>query len=97
MDADKIPEVILIYRKKLTNMDVRKEPYSHKMKLPFGFNNLRILALQHCHNMLVTMEELVDAGRIDKAFRWLGFVQGVLWTLRIYTLDELKNHSRPTE
>lgn len=34
-------------------------------------------------------------GRIEKAFRWLGFVQGCLWATGQYTLDELKNHNRP--
>jgi hypothetical protein len=32
---------------------------------------------------------------MEKAFRWLGFVQGVLWTNRVYTLDNLKSHNRP--
>lgn len=27
-----------------------------------------------------------------KAHRWLGFVQGVLWTQGIYTIDELRAH-----
>jgi len=38
---------------------------------------------------------LVTAGRTEKAFRWLGFMQGVMWMQGIYTLDDLKNHSRP--
>jgi hypothetical protein len=33
--------------------------------------------------------------RMDKVFRWLGFMQGVLWTLDVYTLDELKAHNMP--
>ncbi len=39
----------------------------------------------------------VDADRIEKAMRWLGFLQGVLWSTRVYSLDDLKNHSRPDE
>jgi hypothetical protein len=30
----------------------------------------------------------------EKAHRWLGFIQGVLWLSGVFTLDELKEHSR---
>lgn len=30
----------------------------------------------------------------DKAMRWLGFAQGVAYALNLYTLDEIKEHSR---
>lgn len=33
-------------------------------------------------------------GRVEKAMRWLGFVQGLLFSARTYTLDELKDHNR---
>ena len=38
----------------------------------------------------------VNAGRSkrEKAHRWLGFIQGVLWMAGCFTLDELKEHSR---
>jgi hypothetical protein len=29
----------------------------------------------------------------EKAHRWLGFIQGVLWMSGVFTLDELKEHS----
>lgn len=29
----------------------------------------------------------------EKAHRWLGFIQGVLWMAGVFTLDELKEHS----
>jgi hypothetical protein len=30
----------------------------------------------------------------DKIMRWLGFLQGVLWMNRVYTIDELKSDNR---
>ena len=33
-------------------------------------------------------------GSERKAMRWLGFMQGVLVALGVYTLDEVKEHSR---
>ncbi len=51
--------------------------------------------LAHCHQMLSTMEQLVREDRMEKVFRWLGFLQGVLWSHGIFTLQELKEHSAP--
>ncbi|MDO8496810.1 MAG: hypothetical protein Q7S43_05165 [bacterium] len=93
MDGNKILEVIAIYRKHLTeDHGVPKIDYPHDKPV---FYKHKILS--HCHGMLDQMEEFVRQGRIDKAFRWLGFVQGCLWSERCYTLDELKNHNRPND
>lgn len=40
---------------------------------------------------------LIPGGKIEKAMRWLGFLQGVFCALEYFTLEELKHHSRPTE
>ena len=53
--------------------------------------------LEHLLYMCQTAIGFVQEGRTEKAFRWLGFIQGVLWKQRTYTLTELKNHSRPDE
>jgi len=37
---------------------------------------------------------ILDVGRIEKAMRWIGFIQGVLWSLGDFTVDELRSHSR---
>jgi len=52
-------------------------------------------SLAHAHGMLDQMERFIEEDRMDKFFRWLGFVQGILWTLGIYPLEDLKNHNRP--
>lgn len=31
---------------------------------------------------------------LAKLHRWLGFVQGVMWTTGIYSIDELRAHTR---
>jgi len=36
-------------------------------------------------------------GRREKVMRWLGFVQGVLFATRVFSVEELKNHVRPDE
>ncbi|MDD2696684.1 MAG: hypothetical protein PHE52_00800 [Candidatus Pacebacteria bacterium] len=45
--------------------------------------------------MLDKMEGFLKEGRIEKAFRWLGFIQGCLWSTGEYTLEDLMNHNRP--
>lgn len=37
---------------------------------------------------------LIPDGKIDKASRWLGFIQGVLVTRKLFTFEEVKSHSR---
>lgn len=40
----------------------------------------------------------VDEGDVEKAMRWLGFVQGMLFYTGHYTIDEMRAHSAsPTE
>ena len=53
--------------------------------------------LQHVLNMLVTTWDFVCEDRREKAFRWLGFIQGVLWAEGIYSIDELRDHNRPAD
>jgi len=53
--------------------------------------------IKHYKFMCIEAQKFVDEGRIEKAMRWLGFMQGVLWHSSHFTLDELKEHSRPKE
>ena len=48
----------------------------------------------HCYGMLEKMEKFILEGKMEKTFRWLGFIQGCLWSLGIYSLEDLKNHNR---
>jgi hypothetical protein len=89
----KLLDVIALYREVFRSQGVRGGEYPHDAPLPLFFR--RSPALAHLEQMLPKMEEFVATGHIDKAFRWLGFIQGALWVLRVYTLEELKNHSRP--
>jgi hypothetical protein len=51
--------------------------------------------LAHFRFMCIEAQKFIDEDRVEKAMRWLGFLQGALWALGFYSLDELKNHSRP--
>ena len=90
MDADKVREVLAIYRKKFEELNVPKRQFPHN-ELPKSDNGF----LAHCHGMLDDMEVFIQEGRMEKVFRWLGFIQGCLWRIGVYTVEEMKNHNRP--
>lgn len=92
MTQAKVREVIAVYRRYLESRGIGRASMPHDM-LP----ETRQDALEHCHGMLDAIAQFVDAGRMDKAFRWLGFIQGCLWVHGVYTLDELKDHNRPPD
>lgn len=96
MSKDKIREVMAIYRSKFEEWNIPKEKFPEDEKflhsvLPLPENR----AFAHCHAMLDEMEIFLQERRIEKVFRWLGWIQGCLWRSGVYTLEELKNHNRP--
>ena len=86
MTNEKILEVLAIYDECL-----RRE----------GYRPLRAetsdagAVLNHCLWMVEQTRLFVADDRREKAFRWLGFVQGVLWDTGVYSIDELKTHNMP--
>jgi hypothetical protein len=90
MDWRKTLEVIDTYKGYFVENDIEPLSFPHNAK-PISDKD----KLQHCHGMLSKMQDFVLEGRMEKAFRWLGFIQGCLWSIGIYSLDDLKNHNRP--
>jgi len=74
MTREKVKQVIARYRGKFEKLGVVKANYPHEKILDSPGH-----ALEHCHGMLEEMEEFLEQGRMDKVYRWLGFIQGVLW------------------
>ena len=51
--------------------------------------------MNHIRWMINEIPKLVDNPcKIEKANRWLGFVQGVLWNKGYFTIEEMKGHNR---
>jgi hypothetical protein len=50
--------------------------------------------LQHCRWMCQQIPLFVVDGRIDKANRWIGYVQGIFLSYNFFTLEEMKDHNR---
>ena len=100
MTKEKVLEAIKGYRSRLHSkgLDSCDLPHDRYMNEEYGLfmgSEVTMLGLSHCLGMLDQMERFVVEDRMDKVFRWLGFVQGCLWMAGYYTLDELKNHNRP--
>lgn len=54
-----------------------------------------VRGMSHVMWMCVEAQKFVAEGRIEKAMRWLGFIQGVLWMGNTRTLNELRDDSKP--
>lgn len=54
-------------------------------------------AARHVLWMCAEVRTFLKEGRREKADRWLGFVQGVLWSLGHYTIDDMRSQSRRIE
>jgi hypothetical protein len=46
--------------------------------------------IKHLCEMADKMQDMDD---MEKACRWLGFMQGVLWTEDVFTIDDLREHN----
>lgn len=91
MTPEKMLEVVQIYRALLLHIPPADGPYD-QVPTPRG-------ALAHVHGMLNKIEDFIaeaDPKAWDKANRWLGFLQGVLWMQGLYTLNQMRDHNRTT-
>lgn len=50
--------------------------------------------LRHAAWMCQQGIEFVRAGKVEKAQRWLGFVQGVLWMANQRTINQMRDGNR---
>ena len=90
MDGKKILSIVQVYRDLCEARSASKATFPSEQ-----YVNSRDEVVAHCHGMLDQIEEFVQQGRTEKAFRWLGFIQGCLWSQRLSTLADLKNDNRP--
>lgn len=87
MTTDKLKTVFRLYADCLVGAGASGNPDSNN---PTEDNHL----LYMCNTALLA---LIPSGKIEKAMRWLGFVQGCLVSRGIFDLEDVKGHSRPDE
>jgi hypothetical protein len=89
MDATRILSVVSDYQNKLLTRAVQPVQYPMQKAVSDPKHTLA-----HAAWMLGNIRLQVVQGKLDKAQRWLGFVQALLWVHGVYTIAELKTHNR---
>jgi len=51
--------------------------------------------LNHLYWMCDQVAVFISENRIEKAMRWLGFIQGAFWVLGVRTVEEMKKDNMP--
>jgi hypothetical protein len=91
MTKEKLEKVFEFYRGYL-------EIRSNVSQYVVSANPLEPYKPKHLMYMICTvLDELIPLGKIEKAMRWLGWVQCAMVVNGFFTLEEVKNHSRPEE
>lgn len=88
MTAEKVRSVVELYEREL-GLHIGERWGDQEL----GDPNLPLCRLCHAKWMVLEMKKFLDDGQIEKAFRWLGFVQGILWCEGVYTIDEMEDHN----
>jgi len=68
-----------------------------KELVPYGKGAYFPETYKHIMYMLWMIPQFIKEGRKEKANRWLGFVQGVLWANDVYEIEDMKEHNRQDE
>lgn len=54
-----------------------------------------VTRLRHASWMCLEVVRMVADGKVEKAMRWLGFVQGAMWSTGFRTIDEMRHDNMP--
>ena len=86
MTDDKCSEVLDRYEARLKRAFPDDQPHTSRIK-----------RCNHLLRMIPQMRLYLVDGRREKFMRWLGFLQGSLWMLDIYSIEEMMEYNRPDE
>lgn len=97
MTVEKILEVISDYKNEFNQKEISPIRYDEE-----GFTTLPkkpdpIENAQNCYWMIIQMEEQIKSGEfeIGKLNRWLGFIQGCLFSIAAHSISQMRDHNRP--
>lgn len=84
------------YCKTLTELGYTARAYPEVDKRLGGgkFETPKFDTLNHALWMCDRVREFLRAGRLAKAYRWIGTVQGILLMNGVFSIVELKDHNR---
>jgi len=91
MTNEQVMQVVAAYQARLS-----KEGY-RPVQIDFDRTTAsfpRSRQLEHVAWMCTEIQAALAAGEREKAMRWLGFTQGVLWAQGVYAVNELREQNR---
>ena len=70
----------------------------HNTLMDLGYEikreNREPASLNHILWMISQMAELFKQDKFEKMNRWIGFIQGALWSRGIYSVSEMREHNQ---
>lgn len=87
MSPNQIIELMRYYTRILGVDPARSDTKSH--------NRDSNTALRHIVWMCGEVIEFAETQRMAKAHRWIGFIQGVLWSYGVLSIDQMRMHNLP--
>jgi len=64
---------------------------------PNGIDGHSLSSMEHALFMCAEIPKLMEAGKREKAMRWLGYLQGALTAVGVLTLEEAKKMNMPND
>ena len=93
MTSDQISGVAQIYAAKFDRQGI---PAGKCSVSPAAASPDADQTLAHAHWMCLEIPRLLGTeDGFEKANRWLGFIQGVLWAAGSHSIDEMRSHNKP--
>lgn len=93
MQKEKMIEVFEGYQELFADKGIKAHQCPDYDKLASKLGEQAVLG--HLAYMAETAIGFVQEGRIEKANRWLGFIQGVLFASNNFAINSLCKHNRP--
>lgn len=96
MTSEKLIELFEMYYAILSPAQrLREDWYNKPYRVLASFNDVVPTVQGHLAWMSSEAKNFVKEGRIQKAMRWLGFIQFGMWQLGLRSLEQLKEDSKP--
>lgn len=73
---------------------VRKQASEPKRFFLSGLLPSKQDCLAHVLYMIPELRKHLSSDKAEKAMRWLGFIQGVLWVTGLVSIEEMKDDNR---
>ncbi len=97
MTPEKVKQVVQKYRHHICAIGdpaIKPTEYPSDIKIDSQCDKSYFPMFLHILWMCDKIEEMITHNQIDKSMRRLGFIQGVLWTTGLRTIDQLKEDNR---